>query len=206
MGRLNLTAALTLALLATGANHLAAQEPRNTPSPRLGARVVAFHQDAYTDTDAWSPGAEFLLRLPLGRFLTAEVSTSNAWTRRWNQLSCPAAVGIPCPRQKVTGWTGTLAASLEANVVLDPYIAYSGAGYGRMWDSQQGGMLEFGGPIWLWTVGVERHLGGNLALDLSYRLLRMRWDNDFSSILQGIHMTHHQLAVGVTYAVSIRGR
>jgi len=201
MGRLKLLVALVLAVLTAGAGNLAAQQAGNDLSTRFGARIVTLLQDSFTESDSWRPGADLIARFPLASVLTAEVSVSNARTRRWDERPCPDEVGFPCPPgEEVSGWAGTMAALVEANLVLDSYIAYSGVGYGRMWESQRAGMFEYGGPIWIWAVGVERQVGHRLGVDLSYKFLRMTWDNDYGSSLQGIHMTHHQLALGITLA------
>lgn len=201
MGQLKLLVALVLVVLPAGVGNLAAQQAGNDLGTRFGARVVTLYQDSYTGSDSWRPGAEMIVRLPLAGVLAAELAVSNARTRRWDERPCPDEVGFTCPPGKeVSGWAGTAAALVEANLVLDSYLAYSGVGYGRMWESQSAGMFEYGGPIWTWAVGVERRVGRRLAVDLGYKFVRMTWDNEYGSALQGVHMNHHQLAFGITFA------
>lgn len=201
MGRLKLLVVLVLAVSMAGVRNLSAQKVGNDLGTRLGARILALHEDPYTESDSWRPGAELLARLPLASVLSAELFVSSARTQKWNERPCPDEAGQPCPPgEEVSGWTGTMAALMEASLVVDSYIAYSGVGYGRMWDSQTAGMFEYGGPIWIWTVGVERRVGRTLGVDLSYKFLRMTWDNDYGASLQGIRMTHHQVALGITVA------
>lgn len=194
--RIALAAAVILVVAA--GRGLQAQRVVQPPSLQLGAQIIALRQDDYFSS-AWSPGLGLTLRLPLFRPIAGQLSFSGAHTRRWEELACLATGSCPAPR-KVSGSTTTVTASVGVDLKSGDYVGFAGLGYGRMWDYQPGGMIEYGGPTWVWDISVQRMIEPNVGVEFGYRMLRMSWDNEWESVLQGIHMTHHRLAVGVTYS------
>lgn len=192
-------AALALAVaLSANADAVQAQSLARHTEPQFGAQIIAVRQDDRV-SGAWSPGIGFTARVPLFRAMAAQVSFSDVRTRRWEEIACPAMGSCPAPR-KVSGGSTTVTASLGADLRFGDYGGFTGVGYGRVWDSQPGRMTTYGGPTWVWDIGVQRMLRPALGVEFGYRLLRVSWDNGYTSILQGIHMTYHCFAVGVTYA------
>lgn len=202
MGRQWLLTVSVVAALAAGGQDGSAQQEQDHLGLRLGVRALATDQDSYTASESWRPGVEVTLRVPLVGVISGEFLYSTVRTRRWYEMPCPDVGGLSCPPgEYVSGWNGSGAAVLGAYIPVGSSITYSGLGYGRMWESQPAGMFEYGGPLWMWTLGIERRVGSVFSLDLSYKLLRMTWDNDYTSVLQGVHLTHHQLAVGLSLAL-----
>ena len=183
-------------LVAPGPIH--AQAPSTRSGPEFGAQIFALRQDSYVGGD-WAPGIGLTFRLPLVSVIDGRVSFENARTSRREDAICLADAACPTP-QDVSGWTATLAASLGVNLGMGDYVGFAAIGFGRTMDSQPRGMLEYGGPTWVWDVGLRRALRPNLGVEIGYRLLRMSWDNEFRRVAQGVHMTHHRLNVGVSFA------
>ncbi len=187
-----------VALLLVSSAEVQGQRLATAYGPEFGAQLLVLRQDSYVSGD-WAPGVGFTFRLPFGRVIDGRISFANARTHRMEEVICPGIGACPSP-ERVSGWTSALTASLGANLALGEYAGFTAVGFGRTWDSQPRGMSEYGGPTWVWDVGLRRYLKPGLGVEVGYRLLRMRWDNELHSILQGIHMTHHRLAVGVLFA------
>ena len=144
--------------------------------PEFGAQVLVLRQDSYVSGD-WAPGVGFTFRLPFGRVIDGRIWFANARTHRMEEVICPGIGACPSP-ERVSGWTSALTASLGANLALGEYAGFTAVGFGRTWDSRPRGMSEYGGPTWVWDVGLRRYLKPGLGVEVGYRLLRMRWDNE----------------------------
>lgn len=189
---------LGMVMLLTVAGSAAGQGLETRGDVQLAARLMAFRQDGYTGA-GWAPGVDFAVRFPVHRAIFGQVAFSNARTRREKELSC-AGLGACGPFGKVTGWMATVTASVGAAARAERYTLLGSIGYGLVMDSQPGRQFRYGGPAWVGDVMLQRRLTPQVGLECGYRILYEHWDSGYEHVLQGVHLTHHQLSVGVVWS------
>ena len=197
-GRQGTTIGLGALLLLLLGGSASAQGLKRGGDVQLSARLTAFRQDGYTGAH-WAPGIDLAARFPVHRAIFGQVLFSNARTRRTEELDCPG-LGSCGPFGKVTGWMATVMASVGAAAHFNRYTLLSSAGYGLVLDSQPGGQLEYGGPSWVGDLTLQRRLTPRVGLECGYRVLYESWDSGYEHVLQGVHLTHHEVSIGVVWA------
>ena len=174
---------------------LAGQEDTGRPLNGIHFTLdgLAF-RNAADNPEGWRPGGAFAVRVPISGVFVGALSVGGVATRR---LGGPLDPLNSRALQEYSGHTGIVTVSGGARIVTGRWATYTGVGLGRMWDSQPGGEVLYGGPVWVAEAELERRLDDLVGVHVGYKLLRMSMHSDHW-LFQGDYQVHHQLAVGLT--------
>lgn len=189
-------AGMCLVLILLPVPELFGQDRITSRDVRLVAAISGFKPDSRADRERdWQPGGSGWMRLYFHEFFHADVGMSLARTRRKKEVLCHPRTGCGDP-QYVGGIVFVTSARVGINARRGRLRPYGGVGLGWTFDAQSGRRNPYSGPTVTLDAGLEGNVNERFSIILEYRRHRQHWKNQYTSVLQDIYLTNHQVDLG----------